>query len=466
LCRRIVSNIIRDIASSKKTSLCFIISILFWLTVEIYFSDIHLLFSHYKHSSYTSPRLGILEQAELLRARREQDALAALGPHGRYHRESSASWDSQDVSNNRVDRIPKGCSYISWHTLAFPNCNDIHEIDLTQALNIRRNGPMIPVFLGDDQAIAPDASIEEDWTIAQKMGYMGSGLWRQVWKVNPRYETNETLLYAQTSSNQSEYDPMYAPAVLKMMKQEQPFHERNFDRHRRDALVMERLTSSPVIPSIYGYCGNTVLTEFFGKSLSDVVFRGASTNTPLSPKSSQGRIRLALEVMRGIQALHEIEDGPIVHADIQIDQFLYDDRTDRIILNDFNRCRFLPRRNDTGKLCKVKIPSAPGGHRSPEEYDLMHIDEKVDLFSVGNVLYTILTGKIPWENRDRVDIQRNVRMGNIPDVDDEYRDEGSLDAYLLDIIENVFETDPAKRKSARVIVEELEALLERDVKVK
>jgi len=461
LLQRILSHVFENIASSKKASLFFFVSFVFWLSVEIYFSGIDVSLSRYKRTNYKPPSLGHAEKVELLKARREQEALAALGPHGRrYHLEKSASWDSQDVSSTRVDTIPKSCSYISWHTFAFPTCNDIHDIDLTQALNIRKNGPMIPAFLGDDQAIVPDLSLE-DARKAQEMGYMGSGLWRQVWKVDPRYETDEALKRNSTSSNNYQpFDEMYSPAVLKMMKQEQAIHERNFDRHRRDALVMERLTSSLYIPSIYGYCGNTVLTEYFGKSLSDVLFRGASKDNAMSPKTSSGRIRIALEIMKGIQTLHEIEHGPIVHADIQMDQFLYDERTNRIILNDFNRCRFLPRRNDTGKVCKVKIPSAPGGHRSPEEYDLMHIDEKIDLFSVGNILYTILTGKIPWENQDRVDIQRNVRMGNIPYIDDEYREDGSLDAHLADIVENVFETNPQKRRNARSIVEELEALLE------
>jgi hypothetical protein len=42
------------------------------------------------------------------------------------------------------------------------------------------------------------------------------------------------------------------------MKGEHDWDHRNLERHRRDALTMERLTSSPYIISIYGHCGNTV----------------------------------------------------------------------------------------------------------------------------------------------------------------------------------------------------------------
>ena len=50
-------------------------------------------------------------------------------------------------------------------------------------------------------------------------------------------------------------------AVLKVMKSEHQFDNRNFERHRRDALVMERLSSSHHLVSIYGYCANSVLTQ-------------------------------------------------------------------------------------------------------------------------------------------------------------------------------------------------------------
>ncbi|CAM9091345.1 unnamed protein product, partial [Heterosigma akashiwo] len=35
---------------------------------------------------------------------------------------------------------------------------------------------------------------------------------------------------------------------------------------------------------------------------------------------------MALDVMRGVQAIHEIRGGPVVHADIQAQQFLLDFR--------------------------------------------------------------------------------------------------------------------------------------------
>jgi len=50
------------------------------------------------------------------------------------------------------------------------------------------------------------------------------------------------------------------------------YDNRNFERHCRDALVMERLSSSHHPASIYGYCANTVLTQAISHTLDDVIY--------------------------------------------------------------------------------------------------------------------------------------------------------------------------------------------------
>jgi hypothetical protein len=136
---------------------------------------------------------------------------------------------------------------------------------------------------------------------------------------------------------------------------------------------MERLTSSPYIVSIYAYCGNSVLTEFVGADLEEIILKvsQSSNDNALFPTRAtpEGRLRLALDVARGISAIHSVQGIPIIHADIQTKQFLVDGHG-RVKLNDFNRCRFIPHRNTTGEPCEVRIPTAPGATRSPEEYEI------------------------------------------------------------------------------------------------
>ena len=57
------------------------------------------------------------------------------------------------------------------------------------------------------------------------------------------------------------------------MRYEHEFEERNFDRHRRDALASERLSSSASIVDIFSFCGNTGVYEFVsGGDINDAIW--------------------------------------------------------------------------------------------------------------------------------------------------------------------------------------------------
>jgi hypothetical protein len=50
----------------------------------------------------------------------------------------------------------------------------------------------------------------------------------------------------------------------------------------------------------------------------------SATTITIQPtrRTAQGRLQLFLDVARGLQAMHDIKGGPIVHADLQAKQFL------------------------------------------------------------------------------------------------------------------------------------------------
>ena len=51
-------------------------------------------------------------------------------------------------------------------------------------------------------------------------------------------------------------------AVLKTLWYEHDFSDRSYDRHRRDALASERLSSSPYVVDIFAFCQNTAVFEY------------------------------------------------------------------------------------------------------------------------------------------------------------------------------------------------------------
>lgn len=364
-----------------------------------------------------------------------------------------------------VEDLPPGCAPAPWHKLSFPNCNDLHDVDLREQLHMTRFGRKLPdVGRGDKVETAIDPT---EAKAARETGYVGSGLWRGVWKVDPRGEST-----ASTATSDDDDGGFVAPAVLKMMKPEHEYDERNYDRHRRDALVMERLTSSDHVVSMYGFCGNTVLTEYVGMGLDQILYQkrgsvaqerdardGDGRNGAWTRETPMGRLRLALGVARGLADLHETDGGgPILHADVQAKQYLVHP-VRGVQINDFNRCRFLPISIDTGRPCPIRIPSAPGGSRSPEEYAKRDLTEKMDVYSVANVLYGILTGTKPYGGMTSSQIQTVVKEGKIPPLEVRYRREGTSDEKLAYLTERAYEFDPRKRISARVLAEELERLV-------
>ena len=345
--------------------------------------------------------------------------------------------NSRRQKKKNVEVIPEGCVPTDWQEYSFPNCNDVHDIDLW--LTLVRSGKNS----GKNN-------------MESKLGYLDRGFWRSVWTVMP--QPNMTI-----------------PVVLKMMLKKHDTDKRNFDRHRRDALVMERLTSSPNVVDIYGFCGNTVLTEYIPTPLDSIltleweeedngVVRMHKSKDkkkrsgPVTRETSKDRLNLALGVAKGIQALHEIHGGPIIHADIQARQFLVTpDGTVKV--NDFNRCRFMAHRESSGEPCTVSIPSAPGKARAPEEYEKKPLDEKLDIYSVANVYHGILTGQAPYGDYSTKEVQRMVKRGIKPRIPAIFRLKGTPDEALAELTMKAYELDPSDRPSARELVAKIEKLL-------
>eukprot|EP00985_Skeletonema_marinoi_P007757 scaffold3453_cov230-Skeletonema_marinoi.AAC.9 len=400
----------------------------------------------------------------------------------------------------KKESLKEGCSPLKWHSYHFPNCNVVHEIDLRAVVRHPREN-----FIRQTTAAAASDDTPANASASFPWGFVSNGLWRDVFSCDPREEV--------TSSFESPISPM-PPAVLKIMKREHEYDQRNFQRHRRDALVMERLSSSHHLVPIYGYCANTVLTQAISHTLDDVIYareneqkkkwnprNGYQTKPPLESwmgkdengelvatrETELGRVQLALGVFRGLMDLHEgdgttdMEWLPVVHADLQAKQYLIDSDTGKVYLNDFNRCRFIAKKDSRSpdasnatlatndatdatpiESCPIYIPTAPGYSRSPEEYNGAPLTEKLDVYSAGNILYGIITGKKPFNGERGKHIKEDIQTGKRPKVDSAIRDaEGTVDAELVRLLDRVYEADPDDRASAKEIVVALEQLLEK-----
>ena len=280
--------------------------------------------------------------------------------------------------------------------------------------------------------------------------------------------------------------------ALKTIRWEHDYDERNFHRHIRDAIVSERLSSSPRVTSMYAFCGNSGYYDFAGGgSLSDRLEEhwgaldsianeegGRDQNVIQGLLSQYDKLSLAYEAANALSDLHdtdamrdkngEIISASMVHADITADQFIIIDGGYK--LNDFNRCRFMRSYRGTakseggdGKPCGFYVGSNPGTNRSPEEYAYEEETEKVDIYSLGNVFYMVLTDEIAFDdmsskkatkaiqNGERAEIPSNILSSNDP-----------VNVALRTVVKQCWEQDPKDRPRARALADylhkELQAL--------
>jgi hypothetical protein len=161
------------------------------------------------------------EEIEVLRERHAREAKAALGTaagdfdpddfkrdsggkRSKKKKRRSATW-SGGGEGVGVERLGRGCSELDWHAYHFPNCNEIHEIDLRGAVRHHRR---------DDRREGGGGGSENSRDGGLPWGFVGNGLWRDVFSCDPREEASAAPPGGDSSS------PPRPPAVLKVMKSE------------------------------------------------------------------------------------------------------------------------------------------------------------------------------------------------------------------------------------------------------
>jgi len=274
-----------------------------------------------------------------------------------------------------------------WQVEAYPTCNKLHEID------------------------------------PNELHYVASGGFRDVFALE---DWNGTIVAVKTLLAESSYT------------------YRQYDRHRRDAIAMSLLTSSKHIPNIYGYCTNSGMFDFshYG-SMDDHIF------DIREPWTKQQKLQFSWQATTALADLHGIgmrkDSTSISHTDIGLDQFLWLDGMYK--LNDFNRARFIRWDIVKNEPCTFYIENNPGRHRSPEEYKYDRLTEKIDVYSLGNVMYSILTGKKPFYKQNTTRAMDLVMGGMTPPIP--HHKWGAEELAIIEAIKMCWVRYPKDRSSAR-----------------
>lgn len=183
-----------------------------------------------------------------------------------------------------------------WQTQSFPTCNLIHETDLGQ-------------FFYHDNYNGNHNNKQEDGLVGRDYHELvhlkAHGYFRDVYEIKDCDKISKI--------------------AFKTNRFERTFDAWTLDRHRMDALAMDRMTRSPYIMDIYGYCGVGSLVEFARGDLMHMLYaeQEAQRDESMMGKSVINdnnrflrRLRYGLDVANAITDLHTIESIDGIHSAI------------------------------------------------------------------------------------------------------------------------------------------------------
>ena len=122
----------------------------------------------------------------------------------------------------------------------------------------------------------------------------------------------------------------YIHSICYHFRFEHKFEDAHFEHDRIDAVAMERLTSSPHVINVFGFCGHSVITEFAEGTR-------VGTLADKSAKTYLARLKIARDIAMGLADVHGIDGDGIatfVHLDINPANVVSIGGT--LKLNDFN----------------------------------------------------------------------------------------------------------------------------------
>ena len=336
------------------------------------------------------------------------------------------------------------CKRTSWHKYYFPTCNNFHEIDLLHDSSKKLGGGYYRTVWSSQDSLSNSYVLK-----GSKYKHPGTFI-KRFWR---------TQVYDKYCIYINIFDFGLAKTDF-------------FEFTRMDALVMERLTSSSRVVDIFGHCALAVATEKLDYDVEDAIIptsghpnekHGLQDKYGVRPQNDYNpteKLELALEMALCIAELHGFKDGVIVHDDIQLSQFLIGS-DGKLKLNDFNRAEIMLYNDKKGEYCKYKNGGVYGNYRAPEEFSNYRLDEKIDVWSMGNNLYALLTGLwVYYEIDDDKAIHKKAIDGELSYIDPRYETNSFAEGKIVEILKRCWVYDVKYRADIFEVVEFLEAAVE------
>ena len=204
-------------------------------------------------------------------------------------------------------------------------------------------------------------------------------------------------------------------------------------RFAREAQAVARISHPNVVP-IHDVAAEhqppyIVMGLVTGGSLQEKIDRDGA----LSLEESLG---IAMQIAEGLVAAHA---QGLVHRDVKPANIMMEARWQRVLITDFGLARAL----DDASLTVSGMLAGTPQFMSPEQANGEDIDARSDLYSLGSVLYTMLTGHPPFRAESAAAVLRRVSQG-------EFRPAFSVQEQLPEWVQTLLHRLMARDRNQRI----------------
>uniref|UniRef100_A0A7N4V515 Ribosomal protein S6 kinase n=1 Tax=Sarcophilus harrisii TaxID=9305 RepID=A0A7N4V515_SARHA len=147
-----------------------------------------------------------------------------------------------------------------------------------------------------------------------------------------------------------------------------------------------------------------------------------------------------------VSAVSHMHDVGVVHRDLKPENLLFTDENDNLEIKviDFGFARLKPPDNQP-----LKTPCFTLHYAAPELLNHNGYDESCDLWSLGVILYTMLSGQVPFQSHDKsltctsaVEIMKKIKKGDFSFEGESWK---NVSQEAKDLIQGLLTVDPNKR---------------------
>ncbi|MCP4642186.1 MAG: protein kinase [bacterium] len=228
-----------------------------------------------------------------------------------------------------------------------------------------------------------------------------------------------------------------------------PDTEQDYKLFEREATTIASLNKHPNVVQIYEWGEYQDLTYF----VLEYVPMSASTLIHTYPKGLPLEIALGrtLECARALASAHE---NGVIHRDIKPANILLEGEAGPAKIADFGLTRIM----DSSEASLITGVSGSPPYMSPEQASADSLDHRTDIFSLGVVLYELLSGGRPFEGDTSGEVMSRIRSNKrVPLA----QRASNLPPWVIQIVDKATAHKASKRfATAAEMADILEAALE------